>query len=114
MEYGLLSISRLTDSIEHAFNNPLPVPVRTLHDVENDNRRATESLNAAKESGDDEAIDFWINSRHRLLGKCTSLDAAYTAKLVPRAMSSNKESSSINEYFFIFILLLIKYKLRNT
>jgi hypothetical protein len=52
MEQGLLSISHLTDSILHAFNNPLPVPVRTLHDVENDYRRATESLNAARKSGD--------------------------------------------------------------
>ncbi len=54
---------------------------------------------SARESGDDEAIDFWINSRQRLLGERTRLDAAYTAELVPRAMSSNKESSSINEYF---------------
>ena len=97
MEQGLLSISRLTESIEHAFNNPLPVPVRTLHDVENDYRCATESLDAARVSGDDEAIDFWINSRQRLLREHTRLDAAYTAELVLRAMSSNEESSSINE-----------------
>jgi hypothetical protein len=97
MEQGLLSISRLTESVEHAFNNPLPVHVHTLHDVENDYQRATESLNAARESGDDEAIDFWINSRQRLLGERTRLDAAYTAELVPRAMTSNEESSSINE-----------------
>jgi hypothetical protein len=31
------------------------------------------------------------------LGERTRLDAAYTAELVPRAMSSNEESSSINE-----------------
>lgn len=97
MEQGLLSISRLTDSIEHAFNNPPPVPVRTIVDVENDYRRATDSLNAARDSGDFEATDFWISSRQRLLSERTCLDAANTAELVPRAMSSNEESGNINE-----------------
>jgi hypothetical protein len=92
-----LSISLLTESIANSFNNPPPMPIRTIAVVENDYHRITNYLYEARQNHDDEAITLWTTSRRRLEEELARLVAADTAELVPRAMSSNEESGSNNE-----------------